>query len=49
MDFFYLLVCIVGVLGAFYAGILFGIHDCKKRFSIPKGAVGVDEHGYIYS
>lgn len=33
---------------AFYAGIFFGIHDCKRRFKLPKGAQGVDDNGCIY-
>ena len=32
----------------FYAGVCVGIWDCKRRFAIPKSAVGVDENGYIY-
>lgn len=32
----------------FYAGVCVGIWDCKRRFAIPKTAVGVDENGYIY-
>ncbi len=32
-----------------YIGICVGISDCKRRFGIPKSAVGVDADGYIYS
>lgn len=35
---------------AFYVGICVGIADCKRRFAVPKSAVGVDEFGnFIYS
>ena len=45
MTFFWILL----ILAGFYAGICFGVSDCKRRFGIPKSAVGVDEDGYIYS
>ena len=34
---------------SFLAGAVVGIRDCKKKFAIPKGAVGVNADGsYIY-
>lgn len=45
--FYALLVCVVA-LGIFYFGITVGISDCKRRFQIPHGAVGVNENGYYY-
>lgn len=44
---FYLVLALV-VLVTLYAGIVIGVSDCKKRFNIPKGAIGVDNDGYIY-
>lgn len=43
----YLLFIVVGLV-SFYAGACVGIKDCKRKFGIPKSAVGVDEDGYIY-
>lgn len=41
----YLLVAVV----CFYAGICVGVRDCKRRFAVPKTAVGVDADGnFIY-
>lgn len=45
MFIFYVLVVVV----AFCGGVCVGISDCKRKFGIPKSAVGVDEDGYIYS
>lgn len=44
-----LLASAIVLLAVFGAGILVGIADCKRRFGVPKGAMGVDENGYIYS
>lgn len=47
---FIILVAAAALVIAFYAGALFGIADCKRRFSIPKGALGVDVDGnYFFS
>lgn len=46
-NFTYLLFAVVALL-SFYAGACVGIKDCKRKFGIPKSAVGVDEDGYIY-
>lgn len=46
---FFILCAVVACLLSFIFGILVGIKDCKRRFSIPYGAVGVDNDGYIYS
>lgn len=35
-------VALVAVILAFYAGIFFGIHDCKRTYNIPKGAFPQD-------
>lgn len=45
-----LIICLacVCLLGGLFAGIIIGITDCKRTFQIPKGAMGVDENGYIY-
>ncbi len=32
---------------SFFAGICVGIRDCKRKFAIPKTAVGVDADGNI--
>lgn len=44
----YLLLIVAIAVALFYAGVCVGIWDCKRRFAIPKSAVGVDENGYIY-
>lgn len=49
MTVFLWLLQILGILGAFYGGIIVGIADCKKRFNVPKGATGVDDDGYNFS
>ena len=46
-TFTYLLFAVVALV-CFYAGACVGITDVKKRFGIPKKAIGVDEDGYIY-
>ena len=46
---FYLLAGAAVLLAVFAFGVLIGIADCKRRFGVPKGAVGVDDNGYIYS
>lgn len=43
------IVFILGFCAVFYGGIILGMADCKRRFGIPKGAIGVDDNGYIYS
>lgn len=43
MNLFFII--LVAIVLAFYIGIIVGIADCKRRFQVPKGAVGVDEHG----
>lgn len=48
--FFIILGAALALLISFCAGALFGIADCKRRFSIPKGATGVDVDGnYFFS
>ena len=48
--FFYLLAGSVVLLAVFAFGVLVGIADCKRRFQVPKGSVGVDANGnYIFS
>lgn len=35
---------------SFAGGVVIGIIDCKRKFAIPKSAVGVDADGkFIYS
>lgn len=46
---FFFLLCFLAIAFAFYGGIILGIADCKRRFGIPKQAIGVDDNGYIYS
>lgn len=38
----------LSLIVAFYAGIFFGIYDCKRHFNIPKGAQGVNDDGSFY-
>lgn len=46
----YILLLVLVALFGFYGGICVGIADCKRRFKIPKSAIGVDEYEhYIYS
>lgn len=36
-------------VAAFYAGVCFGVRDCKRTFAIPKTATGVNDDGsFIY-
>ena len=42
---FFILCALVVLVLVFYAGIIVGIADCKRRFQVPKGAVGVDKNG----
>ncbi len=44
----FLLMAVVALLAAFYAGIVVGIKDCKRRFKIPYGATGVNSEGVYY-
>ena len=46
----WLILALLSACGIGFAiGVIVGIVDCKRMFGIPKGAVGVDENGYIYS
>lgn len=46
--FLVLALCVALGLG-FCFGVVVGIKDCKRRFNIPLGAVGVDNDGFVYS
>lgn len=46
---FFLLALAVALGLGFCGGVIVGIKDCKRRFGVPLGAVGVDDNGYIYS
>lgn len=35
----YLALVFVGLVIAFYGGVIVGIADCKRQYGIPKGAV----------
>lgn len=44
----YLIVALVGVVFAFFLGIVVGIADCKRTFKIPKGITSLyDFEDYI--
>ena len=48
-DYLLALLYVVGCVASFGTGIMVGIHDCKRTFGIPKGALGVEEDGtYFY-